>query len=105
MMATSTSHDGELNEILSLMAGLLTAGAVHGLKATARPAVTVTTAGLGNPLMSVLEDFVAVVAAVVAVVAPLLILLLVPLLAWLLWRVYDRLRRSGTALRQLSRYR
>ncbi len=105
MMATSTSHDAELNENLSLLAGFLTAGAVHGLKATARPAVTVTTAGLGNPLVSVLEDFVAVVAAVVAVVAPLLVLLLLPLLAWLLWRVYDRLRRSGTALRKYSRNR
>lgn len=103
MMATSSSSEGgDVNSVLSLVIGLLVAGTVHGVKASVRPAVTVTTGGVGNPIVSVVEDAVAAVTAVIAILAPLLLLLLIPLFALLLWRIYDRLRHSGRAFRRFS---
>jgi hypothetical protein len=103
VMAQSASSDvGEINPAVSLFVGLLTAGAVHGAKASVRPAVTVSTGGVGNPLVSTLEDFVATVTSIVAIVLPLILILVLPLFAFGLWRIYRRLRRSGAGLRRLS---
>ncbi len=86
---------GGLNPVLAMLIGLVTAGAVHAAKATARPAVTLGTGGIGNPLVSVGEDLIAAVAAVVALFAPLLVLvLLVGFLGFVVWS-FRRLRRLG----------
>ena len=45
---------------------------VHATKAVARPVVTVSTAGVGNPVVSTLEDIVAVVVSLLAVVLPII---------------------------------
>lgn len=58
---------------IALALGLVVAGTTHGAKATARPVVTATTGGLGNPLVSTLEDIVALLTSVVAILAPFLI--------------------------------
>jgi hypothetical protein len=72
--------------------GLLLAGAAHATKAAARPAVTVGTAGLGNPVVSTIEDVIAAVAVVIALVVPVLaVLVLLALLAGVVWAV----RRVG----------
>ena len=102
MASTSADESVEISPAISLVLGLLTAGTVHGLKAAARPAVTVTTGGVGNPIVSMVEDAVAAIASIVAILVPILIALLIPVLAWLLWRTYVRLRRSGQSLRRLG---
>ena len=83
--------------LLSLIAGGSTAGAVHLARSALRPVSTVTTAGVGNPVLSLLEDagsalltlfaFVVPVLAVLAVVAVLVVGLV-------LWR---RRRRAKLA--------
>lgn len=103
VMAQSASSDvGDINPAISLFLGLLTAGTVHGAKTSIRPAVTVSTGGVGNPIVSTLEDVVAVVTSVIAIVLPLLLVLVLPFVAFGLWRFYRRLQRSGTALRRLG---
>ncbi len=103
VMAESAASDvGEINPAISMFLGLLTAGAVHGAKTSIRPAVTVSTGGVGNPIISTLEDAVAVVTSLIAIVIPLLLLLILPFVAFGLWRVYRRLQHSGAALRRLS---
>lgn len=91
----ATSDVAALNPVVSLVLGLLVAGGVHTAKATARPVVTLTTGGLGNPLVSIVEDGVAAVASVLAVFLPLaalgFILLAGICLAW----AYRRLRRRS----------
>jgi hypothetical protein len=62
-----------LDPRLALLAGALTAGVTHGAKATARPIVTVTTGGIGNPVVSTLEDVASLLTSLVAILAPLLI--------------------------------
>jgi hypothetical protein len=77
-----------LDPRLALLAGALTAGVTHGAKATARPVVTATTAGIGNPVISTVEDVASLLTSVVAILAPALIavalvLFLVLFLAWI----------------------
>ena len=77
---------------------LLLAGGVHAVKATARPAITTTTAGVGNPIVSVAEDILAAIVSVLSVLIPVLaaIILLISLatLAWL-WRRRRRRKRAA----------
>lgn len=103
VMAESASADAAgINPVVALLLGLVTAGTVHGAKASVRPAITVTTGGIGNPIVSMLEDVVAVVTSIIAILLPLLLIVILPLLAYGLWRVYRRLRQSGGRLRRLA---
>jgi membrane protein implicated in regulation of membrane protease activity len=77
--------------------GLLLAGGVHSAKALTRPAVTASTVGIGNPIISTIEDVVVILLVVLAVLVPivaLVLLLLVALLFFLVVRaIFRRLRR------------
>ena len=77
--------------------GLLLAGGVHSAKALTRPAVTASTVGMGNPVVSIIEDVIVLLLVVLAVLAPiiaLILLVLVGLLFFLLVRaIFRRLRR------------
>lgn len=73
LMMASNSDGGSLNPVLAMLIGLFAAGGVHAAKATARPAVTVSTGGMGNPLVSMVEDGIAAVTAIVALLIPLAI--------------------------------
>lgn len=72
LFAGSANVITEMHPILALSAGLLVAGGVHATKAAARPVVTVTTAGMGNPIVSVLEDIVAFVVSLMSLLLPIL---------------------------------
>lgn len=81
---------------LLVLAGVLLAGGVHAAKATTRPAVNVTTAGFGAPVVSAIEDVSALVMTVVAIVAPVLVAVLLLLLVYFFWRLWRR-KRERTA--------
>jgi hypothetical protein len=84
-------------------AGVLIALCVHGVKATARPVVNVSTAGFGAPVVSTIEDFGSALMSVLAILAPVLVLVGIVLFVWLAVVVVRRRRRkresasSGTA--------
>ena len=84
-------------------AGVLIALCVHGVKATARPVVNVSTAGFGAPVVSTIEDFGSAAMSVLAILAPILVLVGIVLFVWLAVVVVRRRRRkresasSGTA--------
>ena len=76
LFASQQSLIQDVSPGLAILVGLLTAGGVHSLRAAVRPIVTVTTMGLGGPVVSGIEDvgafgltLMAIVAPVVAVVA------------------------------------
>lgn len=77
LFAAGSGIAGELHPAVAFIAGLLIAGGVHAAKTAARPAVTAATAGLGNWLISVLEDLLALVLVIVAILIPLLVLILI----------------------------
>ena len=81
----------DLGAIPSLLLGLLAGGGtaltVHAAKSGLRLASTGTTSGLGNPLLSIGEDLLAVVATLAAVFIPLLLIAVLVLGLVLLRRV------------------
>lgn len=75
--------------IVSLLAGGSTAEAVHAARAAVRPLSTVATAGIGNPVLSLLEDLGSALLTLFAFVVPVLaVLALIAglVLALLIWR-------------------
>jgi hypothetical protein len=85
----------DMSPIIALGAGLLISGSVHAAKAGAlRPAVTGTTAGLGNVAVSVAEDIVSTVVSILSIIIPLLVgVILVPISAWIVWLIWRRANR------------
>ncbi|MDZ4804083.1 MAG: DUF4126 domain-containing protein [Candidatus Eisenbacteria bacterium] len=65
-----------LDSRLSLALGFLTAGSVHGAKSLFRPLVTATTGGVGNPIVSLIEDTLSLVATILAILIPLALIVL-----------------------------
>ena len=86
---------------VGVVAGLLTAGGVHATKAAVRPAVTVSTGGLGNPVISAIEDAVSLVVSVLAILAPVLMAVLLVISGALLWRWWRRRRPRESAVATL----
>jgi hypothetical protein len=79
-----------------IVAGILIAFCVHGVKSAARPVVNVSTAGFGAPIVSTIEDFGSVALSLLAVVLPVLVLVGLVLLVWFaVWVVRRRRRRRS----------
>ncbi len=96
--AASGNVISEMSPVLAMILGLLVAGGVHAVKASVRPVITATTAGIGNPVVSVAEDVVSGVTALTAVLLPsltaVLVLLMIVLITWFLVRRRQRGREE-----------
>lgn len=93
---------GESSQWVPIVAGVLIALGVHGIKATARPVINAGTAGVGAPVASTAEDFTSVFMSVIAIVLPFLVLVfLVAILFGFVWLV--RRRRERKRERQAAR--
>jgi hypothetical protein len=95
LFAASSGVVGDLHPVLALIAGLILAGGVHAAKAVARPAVTATTAGTGNWLVSLIEDVLALIATILSILVPIIVVLAV--IFFLLAVVWWRNRRHASA--------
>ncbi len=98
LFAASANVISEMSPVLGMICGLLMAGGVHAAKATVRPVITATTAGIGNPVVSTIEDVLSGTTTLMAVLLPTLaaviVLMIVAAFGW--W--YIRRRGRGTAL-------
>ncbi|MGH2541851.1 MAG: DUF4126 domain-containing protein, partial [Ardenticatenaceae bacterium] len=87
---------------LAVVLGLLAAGTVHATKTAARPVVTASTAGVGNPIVSLAEDIIAFFASLLAIFVPLLmgalIIVVFLLIARWWWRRRNRPRSANLPL-------
>jgi hypothetical protein len=87
LFAASTNVMG-LHPVLAAVFGVILAGGVHVAKAGGRPVVTATTAGMGNPVVSTIEDVISFVTSLLAIVAPYVVLALVIIaLSLFIWRL------------------
>jgi hypothetical protein len=93
--AASANVITEVSPVLALASGLLVAGTVHVAKAGAlRPAVTVTTGGIGNVPVSIAEDIVSTVLSILAIVVPILVgTILIVVAAFIVYWLYRRSNR------------
>ncbi len=94
--STLGEADPLLRWVLAVVAGGGTAGAVHGVLALLRKLSSLTTGGLGNPVLATGEAGGSLVAALLAVALPLVTLLLLAVVLALLLRRARR-RRTGLA--------
>jgi hypothetical protein len=95
LFAASGNVISNLSPVLAMICGLFIAGGVHTAKAVARPAVTASTLGAANPVVSLAEDAVSGATTVLAVVAPAVLAALVLLAIYLIvrWR-HERKNRT-----------
>jgi hypothetical protein len=93
LFAASAGVLSDIHPVLAMICGLLVAGGVHAIKATARPIVTGTTGGLLNPVLSLVEDILSLAMAVLSILVPFLGLLL--LLLVIVWLIRRRRRRRA----------
>jgi len=82
---------------IGILLGAPLALGVHSAKATARLGSTATTAGVGNPLLSVAEDVAAVVSIILGFLAPLVALVLMAATIVFIARLALRVRRRRRA--------
>lgn len=73
--------------------GVIIAGLVHTTKAATRPAVNVSTAGVGAPVISVVEDVSSVGMSFIAIFLPVLVIVAFALMIWAVWALWRRIRR------------
>ena len=101
LFAASGNVISEMSPVVAMICGILAAGTVHAAKATVRPAITATTAGVGNPVVSVLEDVLSgtmtLVAILVPVIAALFVFVAAALIGWFLIRRYRRRQSHAQA--------
>jgi hypothetical protein len=102
ILFTSTSGlVGLVNPVLTIIVGLLLAGGVHAIKASARPVVTATTGGVGNPIVSSLENILALATSILSILIPIIIaiiiLFIIVFLVLIIWRWRKRHQRTSTS--------
>lgn len=78
--------------IAGVIVGAPTALAFNAVQGGARLTSTATTAGLGNPVLSLIEDVLSFVMVILAFLAPILVPVVMILLAVLVFRLARRLR-------------
>lgn len=98
LFAASAKVITDIHPIISIAAGLLVAGTVHVIKAAAvRPAITATTAGLGDVPVSIAEDVVSTTLSIISVVLPVLVGIVLILMAiWIMWWLSKRSMKSNS---------
>jgi hypothetical protein len=102
IMMAMTDERGHFNAVVALIIGLFVGVFVHGVKATTRPAITLATGGVGNPLISMAEDAAVVVTIIVAIFFPLALILILPLVGYGIFRAYMRMKQGSTTLQRLA---
>jgi hypothetical protein len=87
----------EQSVAIGILLGAPLALGVHSAKATARLGSTATTAGVGNPFLSLAEDVAAVASIILGFLAPLLALVLMAMTIFFIARLALRVRRRRRA--------
>lgn len=99
LAAAIADASGDLDAWVGALVGVTGAGATHAAKMATRPVVTVSTGGVGNPVVSMVEDVVAAISSLVAVFLPLLLLIVLPAVGYMLYSTWKRMRRGSARLR------
>jgi hypothetical protein len=94
LFAATTKTIG-VHPVLAAVCGVILAGGVHVVKAGGRPVVTATTGGMGNPIISTIEDVVSLATSLLAIVAPYIVAVLIVIVAGLTtwWLLRQRQRQ------------
>lgn len=100
VFASQNNMISNIHPALALGAGFLVAGGFHATRAAIRPAATATTMGVGNPVLSFIEDVTSLLLSILAFLAPLLAFVLFVVLLVLVVAAFRRVRRRFGAIRR-----
>lgn len=92
LFAANTGVITGIDPVVSLIAGLILAFSVHATKAAVRPAVNLTTMGIGAPFVSAAEDILSAIASFLAIFAPVLFVLFALSLGYMVFKLYRKVR-------------
>jgi hypothetical protein len=95
-LAVAVTQDTGIFPAVSVILGVLAAGATHGARSSVRPFSTLTTGGIGNPILSLGEDGLSATLSFLAIVVPLIALAsCIVILAFIAWVLTSRRRRRS----------
>ncbi len=92
MVSTITNLDPVVTWSLAIIAGGGTATAIKGAAAAGRLTSSVSTAGVGNPLISAVESGTALVVTTASIFAPILAMVLVIVILIFIFYIYRKMR-------------
>lgn len=97
LFAASAKTVTNVSPVLTMIAGLLVAGAVHTAKSAAvRPLISAASGGTASPIASFVEDLAATAISVLSVVLPILMLIfLIFTIWWVIWIVRKIKHKKG----------
>ena len=98
ILALGTANAVDIDPVSAGLVGVVAALATHMGRTAARPVSTVTTAGAGNPLVSLGEDATSGVLSFTAVVWPVVAFVIVVVVALVLFSLWRTWRRVGMGL-------
>lgn len=101
VFASQNSVLNHVHPALALGAGFVLAGGLHATRAAVRPAATTLTAGVGNPVVSAVEDAASLTLTVLAFVAPVAAFALMLLLVIGVVQAWRRVRRWRSGRRPI----
>jgi uncharacterized membrane protein len=84
-----------------IVIGLMFSGMVHATKMAVRPVVNLTTAGIGAPVVSMLEDLISTVMSLLAIFAPVFVAAGIATFGCLGWMAYRRFRTRPVVVRAI----
>lgn len=87
----------ESKQWVPVVVGIAISLAIHLMKAGVRAGVNTVTLGFGAPVMSVIEDTVAIFMSLAAILAPFLVILFLILIVVLFWLAMRRRKRRKAA--------
>ena len=97
VFAATTQNTINLHPVLAFGCGVVLAGGVHLAKSGGRPVVTAATGGVGNPIVSTIEEIVATLVSLAAIIFPYLILAWFFLLVVLIYLIVRWRRQRAEA--------
>ncbi|NNC49465.1 MAG: DUF4126 domain-containing protein [Flaviramulus sp.] len=81
---------------LAIIAGGGTAASISSTSSATRLASTVTTGGVGNPIVSTIETGTSLVMSIVSIFLPILAIILVIIILFIIFRVYKKFKAPKT---------
>lgn len=81
------------NPWVGIVLGIVVSGLVHSGKMAARPVLNAGTGGVAAPVVSTVEDTLAVTFSLIAIFLPVLVVVLLAGLAWMLSRIWKAAKR------------
>ena len=94
MLSTVADLSPVITWSLAIIAGGGTAAAVAGTSSATRLTSTVTTGGIGNPVVSVLETGTSIVMSIISIFLPILAAFLALIILFIVYKLYNKFKRS-----------